>query len=273
MNYYHDERGRFASCNGCNGFEAKKMRDMATRYFEGKAQYNKGGSWEIGRGGYDLQYEVSHNGTPVFGCVDNEIEVYQKEYLPYAREFAKISGDKVIGDEIKGGSIVRLKSEDGKGYDKGLYVVVDDDGALKDSTERGEYNDNTSVYVVKIGDKTPFPGQFHTSIGWLDKVSDVAPNGYTFNRKSALDMGNVYPHCFTPRNDEEERCAGMCESIIAYDEGIDDPYLDKYRKSLGKKRVSEIFGTIKNFVDNKCVIRKNTYTDNEGVSYNGIELK
>lgn len=78
-----------------NARESKDLKAMGRRFFNGSAQHNIGGNWEIGRGGYDLEYEVYHKGTPAFGCVDGEIEVYREEYRAYARDFSKISGDSI----------------------------------------------------------------------------------------------------------------------------------------------------------------------------------
>ena len=86
--------------------------------------------------------------------------------------------------------------------------------------------------------------------------------------------GDISDYAFDDLSEEEKRCAGMCESMVVYDDELgsfeDKTYLTQYRKSLGDKRVEEIYNTIKKFIEEKCQIVKGTMTDNEGVTYNGV---
>ena len=80
------------------GLDKKDLRDLKSvskKFFSGNANSYKSGNWRISVGGYDLQYEVYYKEMPVFGCIDNEIEVYQSDYRDYAEELARISGDRV----------------------------------------------------------------------------------------------------------------------------------------------------------------------------------
>lgn len=45
------------------------------RKFDENGRYAKAGAWEIGNGGYDLYWEISHDGIPIIDCVSGTIEV------------------------------------------------------------------------------------------------------------------------------------------------------------------------------------------------------
>jgi len=58
--------------------------------FDSNGKHARRGKWEIGRGGYDLQWEVYYNGVPFMECVDNEA-TFQHDYMPY-KIACKIAG-------------------------------------------------------------------------------------------------------------------------------------------------------------------------------------
>ena len=68
-------------------------------------------------------------------------------------------------------------------------------------------------------------------------------------------------------------CISMIHSIIAYgydlsdDDILNDHYLQKYIKELGKEKVESFVKSTRNQVDH---IERNVYTDSEGCSYNSI---
>ena len=85
---------------------------------------------------------------------------------------------------------------------------------------------------------------------------------------------DIYKECFGELTKEEERCAGMCESMIAYFNDLggyaDKQYLTKYRVSLGSNRVEEIYHKLKDYIDHNYQILTNVHTDSEGCTYNSI---
>ena len=88
---------------------------------------------------------------------------------------------------------------------------------------------------------------------------------------------DIYKECFENLTKEEEYCAGMCESMIAYMDTLggyaDKQYLTKYRVSLGNNRVEEIFNTLKKYIDENYTLLTNVHTDSEGVTYNSFVKK
>lgn len=48
------------------------------------------------------------------------------------------------------------------------------------------------------------------------------------------------------------------------------PYFDEYADKLGRERALEIYKDQKRFFDTKCTVKKDVYTDYEGISYNSI---
>ena len=88
---------------------------------------------------------------------------------------------------------------------------------------------------------------------------------------------DVYKKCFQHLTSEEEWCARMCESMIAYGNFLggysDKTYLTKYRNALGSERVNWIFNTLCNYIHESCDILVGVHTDSDGVSYNSIVEK
>ena len=75
--------------------------------------------------------------------------------------------------------------------------------------------------------------------------------------------------------DAELSCMDMIDSIICYDSKdfdyiLNDRYLESYINELGVEKVKKL---IKGQLDEKPYIKRNIYTDNEGVSYNCLVFK
>lgn len=89
-------------------------------------------------------------------------------------------------------------------------------------------------------------------------------------------LGDIWEECITPKNREEAFCAGMCQSMICYGNGLgsysDKRYLSEYNETIGRERVEEIYNTIKEYVEKNYDI---VYagTDGEGLRYNGFAPK
>lgn len=50
----------------------KGLRDVLRRY-EDNGRYARHGNWEIGTGGYDLNWQISYERIPVIDCIANDI--------------------------------------------------------------------------------------------------------------------------------------------------------------------------------------------------------
>ena len=64
----------------------KGLKNVLLKYND-NGKIAKGKHWEIGKGGYDLWWEISYDGFPIIGCVCGEIENYG--HLNYGK-FKKI---------------------------------------------------------------------------------------------------------------------------------------------------------------------------------------
>lgn len=88
---------------------------------------------------------------------------------------------------------------------------------------------------------------------------------------------DIWKECFEGLSKEEEFCASMCESIIAYGSGLgnrsDEQYLKSYRVSLGNNRVDEIYNKLKAYIDENYELHIGVYTDFEGCTYNAFVKK
>lgn len=83
----------------------------------------------------------------------------------------------------------------------------------------------------------------------------------------------AYNYCFKNLTPEEKDCAEMCESIIVYDGDFDDEYLEKFKRTLGKRKVRSIYNRLSNFINTNCTIVRNIHCDSEGVNYNSLMWK
>ena len=84
---------------------------------------------------------------------------------------------------------------------------------------------------------------------------------------------DIYKECFDNLTPEQEWCARMCESVIAYKGDIDNHYLNKYRVSLGNDMVTLIFNTLKKYIDTNYTIAVGVHTDTDGCTYNSLVRK
>ena len=70
---------------------------------------------------------------------------------------------------------------------------------------------------------------------------------------------------------QELRCRDMINSCLCYGEDPEiSPYVGKYRKTIGDIRVDELISEQREDFE-KATVRKNVFTDDEGLSYNAIE--
>lgn len=58
--------------------------------------------------------------------------------------------------------------------------------------------------------------------------------------------------------------------INACSEYYHRPYADEYIDILGYDRVMEVYNDQKHYFDTKCEVKKNVYTDSEGLTYNSL---
>lgn len=86
--------------------------------FDNNGKYAKRGNWEIGRGGYDLWYEVSYNKVPVIGCTAGKVSAYQKGFEEYAKLVAEEYGDTYIDTLTEGKVTTTSGTYDTKKYDE-----------------------------------------------------------------------------------------------------------------------------------------------------------
>lgn len=83
----------------------------------------------------------------------------------------------------------------------------------------------------------------------------------------------IIKSCFGNVTEKEMFCGEMIISIIVYggmNAYYENQYLTEYYKTLGKKHVLNMYETLENYILNNYTINKNTYIDNENVSYNSI---
>ena len=70
-------------------------------------------------------------------------------------------------------------------------------------------------------------------------------------------------------------CVEMINSLLIYSYDPYDQqnthYLKDYREDLGDELVDRLIEEQKEHFDKNCIIHRNTYTDDEGLSYNSVE--
>ena len=86
--------------------------------FDENGKYAKRGNWEIGRGGYDLWYEISYNGVPVIGCTAGKVNAYQKGFEEYAKLTAEEYGDTYVDTLTEGKVTTTSGTYDTDKYDE-----------------------------------------------------------------------------------------------------------------------------------------------------------
>ena len=71
---------------------------------------------------------------------------------------------------------------------------------------------------------------------------------------------------------ELANCAGMIESHLAYDNDnfMTNRYSKDYIDKLGYDVVNTLWEIMKEYFEKNCYIKRDVYTDCEGVSYNSI---
>lgn len=63
---------------------------MCLRRFDEVGRYAQSGKWQIGRGGYDLNWELYYERLPVVDCVDHYVEVVNDYGMDNAKQVVKI---------------------------------------------------------------------------------------------------------------------------------------------------------------------------------------
>lgn len=80
-----------------------------------------------------------------------------------------------------------------------------------------------------------------------------------------MSLRNMIMSCLTYG---EDIFTSVC--INACSEYYHRPYADEYIDILGYDRVMEIYNDQKEYFDTKCRVKKNVYTDSEGLTYNSL---
>lgn len=57
-------------------FTDYRSLDIILQEFDRDGEYAADGDWSIAKGGYDLDFEICHNGIPVIGAIKNELHNY-----------------------------------------------------------------------------------------------------------------------------------------------------------------------------------------------------
>ena len=101
-------------------FELKGLRECL-RSFDNNGRYARRGRWHIANGGYDLQWELYYDNTPIVDCVDSELEFIGR-----------------ISDYSNANKVIKiiLEEYDWCEYLEEMYVVT--------------YTDNSGIYDDKV---------------------------------------------------------------------------------------------------------------------------
>lgn len=80
-----------------------------------------------------------------------------------------------------------------------------------------------------------------------------------------MSLRNMIMSCLTYGND-----IFTTKDINGVSDYYGRPYADEYIDILGYDRVMEIYNDQKEYFDTKCKVKKDIYTDSEGVTYNSL---
>lgn len=115
---YKQDKVKNESVNANNYGKDKSDFKQMLKTFDNNGKYAKRGNWEIGRGGYDLWYEISYNKVPVIGCTAGKVSAYQKGFEEYAKLVAEEYGDTYIDILTEGKVTTTSGTYDTKKYDE-----------------------------------------------------------------------------------------------------------------------------------------------------------
>ena len=143
-----------------NGRDKSDFKQML-KTFDSNGKYAKRGNWEIGRGGYDLWYEISYNKVPVIGCTSGKVSAYQKGYEDYAKLVAAEYNDTYV-DTLTEGKVTTMSGT----YDTEEYHKICDElkQAYKDAW-------NGKISYTELEDKKKSSG---LSNGELSSIQYIA---------------------------------------------------------------------------------------------------
>lgn len=115
---YKQDKVKNESVTANNYGKDKSDFKRMLKTFDNNGKYAKRGNWEIGRGGYDLWYEISYNKVPVIGCTAGKVSAYQKGYEEYAKLVAEEYGDTYIDTLTEGKVTTTSGTYDTDKYDE-----------------------------------------------------------------------------------------------------------------------------------------------------------
>lgn len=115
---YKQDKVKNESVTANNYGKDKSDFKRMLKTFDNNGKYAKRGNWEIGRGGYDLWYEISYNKVPVIGCTAGKVSAYQNGYEEYAKLVAEEYGDTYIDTLTEGKVTTTSGTYDTDKYDE-----------------------------------------------------------------------------------------------------------------------------------------------------------
>ncbi len=289
-----------------NGRDKSDFKQML-KTFDNNGKYAKRGNWEIGRGGYDLWYEISYNKVPVIGCTDGKVSAYQKGYEDYAKLVADEYNDTYV-DTLTEGKVTTMSGT----YDIEKYDKICDElkQAYKDAW-------NGKISYTELEDKKKNSGLSNgelSSIQYIasretdkkeesSKLTETSDNELeklkqdlkARERQALKDIGDPNPddligiakrlpaEQYNEFKKEQDRIdtISMIHSILIYTDSklwtekyvMEDKYMQDYIKDLGEDTVRDIVNKeIADFKEN-ATVQRDVYTDSEGVSYNSLDWK
>lgn len=101
-------------------YRGKDLSDfkLMLKAFDNNGRHAQRGNWEIGRGGYDMWYEIYYNKVPVIRCINGNVEVETEGYEDYAKLTAEQYGDTYIDTLTEGKVTTTSGTYDTKKYDE-----------------------------------------------------------------------------------------------------------------------------------------------------------
>lgn len=289
-----------------NGRDKSDFKQML-KTFDNNGKYAKRGNWEIGRGGYDLWYEISYNKVPVIGCTSGKVSAYQKGYEDYAKLVADEYNDTYV-DTLTEGKVTTMSGT----YNTEEYNKICDElkQAYKDAW-------NGKISYTELEDKKKSSG---LSNGELSSIQYIASREDDKKEESSKltetsddelekleqdlrareiqalkDIGDPDPDNLMgiakrlpaeqySKFEKEQAILDtirMIHSILIYTDSklwtekyvMESKYMQDYINDLGRDTVKDIVN--KEIADFKAnaTIQRGVYTDSEGVSYNSLGWK
>ena len=101
-------------------YKGKDLSDfkLLLKAFDNNGRHAQRGNWEIGRGGYDMWYEIYYNKVPVIRCINGNVEVETEGYEDYAKLTAEQYGDTYIDTLTEGNVTTTSGTYDIRKYDE-----------------------------------------------------------------------------------------------------------------------------------------------------------